>query len=427
MIEFRNVTKYYKSNVGLDNVTVKINKGDFVFLVGPSGAGKSTFIKLILKELEADKGTIMVRGENVTKMSARQVPGLRRNIGIVFQDFRLLPKKTVYENVAFAMEIIHQPRKLIRKHVPQVLSMMGILDKATKYPDELSAGEQQRVAIARAIVNKPRILIADEPTGNLDPDTSWEIMQLLNMINMRGTTILMVTHAKDIVDKMEKRVIAIENGRIVRDEFGMYGYKQALMGDDSAFDESAVKEGRSRRFTRGSHSTRGRRSDTKGASRRTRISSDAVSQDAASTPASASAQKQARRGSNTPEFTRVGDYNTPESTRAGNYNKPEYRKIGRSEDTGAERFTRISGTTASYQQRQRRAEDFTRVSGDLGIPADSNPVRPADGNPVRPADGNPARQAGNPGRTAGASSVPEWARSEKAAPEKTRFRRGGQE
>ncbi|MBQ9016373.1 MAG: cell division ATP-binding protein FtsE [Firmicutes bacterium] len=244
MIEFNNVTKYYRSNVGLDNVTVHIKKGDFVFLVGPSGAGKSTFIKLILKELDADKGTIKVRGEDVTKMAARQIPGLRRNIGIVFQDFRLLPKKTVYENVAFAMEIIHAPRKLIRKHVPQVLSMMGIAQSARKYPDELSAGEQQRVAIARAIVNKPRILIADEPTGNLDPDTAWEIMQLLNMINLRGTTILMVTHAKDIVDKMEKRVIAIENGRIVRDEFGMYGYKQALMGDDSAFAEPAVRDGR---------------------------------------------------------------------------------------------------------------------------------------------------------------------------------------
>ena len=242
MIEFNNVTKYYKSNVGLENVTVRINKGDFVFLVGPSGSGKSTFIKLILKELEADTGTIKVRGQDVTKMAARQIPSLRRNIGIVFQDFRLLPKKTVYENVAFAMEIIHAPRKRIRKHVPQVLSMMGIAEKAKKYPDELSAGEQQRVAIARAIVNKPKILIADEPTGNLDPDTAWEIMQLLNMINLRGTTILMVTHAKDIVDRMEKRVIAIENGRIVRDEFGMYGYKQALMGDDPAFTEDAVKD-----------------------------------------------------------------------------------------------------------------------------------------------------------------------------------------
>ncbi|MBR2620190.1 MAG: ATP-binding cassette domain-containing protein, partial [Firmicutes bacterium] len=180
MIVFNNVTKYYKSNVGLEKVSVKINKGDFVFLVGPSGAGKSTFIKLILKEIDADSGSIKVRGNEITTLSKRQIPKLRRNIGIVFQDFRLLPKKTVYENVAFTMEIIHQPKKLIEKHVPQVLSMVGISEKADKYPDELSAGEQQRVAIARAIVNKPRILIADEPTGNLDPDTAWEIMQLLD-------------------------------------------------------------------------------------------------------------------------------------------------------------------------------------------------------------------------------------------------------
>jgi cell division transport system ATP-binding protein len=173
----------------------------------------------------------------------------------VFQDFRLLPKKTVYENVAFAMEIIHQPRKLIKKNVPQVLSMMGISEYANKYPDELSAGEQQRVAIARAIVNRPRILIADEPTGNLDPDTAWEIMQLLNTINMKGTTILMVTHAKDIVDKMEKRVIAIENGRIVRDEFGMYGYMQALQGTETTFDTVEVETRKlfKTRFRRGGH------------------------------------------------------------------------------------------------------------------------------------------------------------------------------
>lgn len=236
MIEFKNVSKYYKSNVGLEKVSVKINKGDFVFLVGPSGAGKSTFIKLILKEINADSGSIKVRDSEVTKLSNREVPKLRRNIGIVFQDFRLLPKKTVYENVAFAMEIVHQPKKLIKKHVPQVLSMVGISEKADKYPDELSAGEQQRVAIARAIINKPRILIADEPTGNLDPDTAWEIMQLLDQINMRGTTILMVTHAKDIVDKMGKRVIAIEHGRIVRDEFGAYGYEEALANIEKISD-----------------------------------------------------------------------------------------------------------------------------------------------------------------------------------------------
>lgn len=253
MIVFDNVTKYYKSNVGLEKVSVRINKGDFVFLVGPSGAGKSTFIKLILKEIDATSGSIKVRGREVTTMSNRQVPILRRNIGIVFQDFRLLPKKTVYENVAFAMEIIHQPKSLIKKYVPQVLSMVGIASKANKYPDELSAGEQQRVAIARAIVNRPRILIADEPTGNLDPDTAWEIMQLLDQINKRGTTILMVTHAKDIVDKMGKRVIAIEKGRIVRDEFGLYGYAEALEGVESAFDtiQSARTFRSKSRFRRG--------------------------------------------------------------------------------------------------------------------------------------------------------------------------------
>ena len=253
MIVFDNVTKYYKSNVGLEKVSVHINKGDFVFLVGPSGAGKSTFIKLILKEIDATSGSIKVRGREVTTMSNRQVPILRRNIGIVFQDFRLLPKKTVYENVAFAMEIIHQPKSLIKKYVPQVLSMVGIASKANKYPDELSAGEQQRVAIARAIVNRPRILIADEPTGNLDPDTAWEIMQLLDQINKRGTTILMVTHAKDIVDKMGKRVIAIEKGRIVRDEFGLDGYAEALEGVESTFDtiQSARTFRSKSRFRRG--------------------------------------------------------------------------------------------------------------------------------------------------------------------------------
>ncbi len=255
MIVFDKVTKYYKSNVGLDNVSVRINRKDFVFLVGPSGAGKSTFVKLILKEIDADSGTIKVRGEDVTKMSARQIPKLRRNVGIVFQDFRLLPKKTVYENVAFAMEIVHQPRKNIKKTVTQALTMMGIAGEAHKYPDELSAGEQQRVAIARAIVNKPRILIADEPTGNLDPDTAWEIMQLLNMINEKGTTILMVTHAKDIVDKMGKRVIAIENGRIVRDNVGAYGYKEALENTEMTFDTVQIKERRTfkAKFRRGGH------------------------------------------------------------------------------------------------------------------------------------------------------------------------------
>ena len=161
----------------------------------------------------------------MTNLSNREIPMFRRKVGTVFQDFRLLPKKTVFENVAFAMEVLHKPQRQIRKQVPQILSLVGISDKAHKYPDELSAGEQQRVAIARAIINNPAVLIADEPTGNLDPNTAWEIMDLLDQINMRGTTIVMVTHAKDIVDKMKKRVIAIERGRIVRDEQGQYGYR----------------------------------------------------------------------------------------------------------------------------------------------------------------------------------------------------------
>ena len=225
MITFDHVTKKYRTNIGLDDVSVHINKGDFVFLVGPSGAGKSTFIKLILKEINADRGTIKVGDFKVTNLSNREIPMFRRKVGTVFQDFRLLPKKTVFENVAFAMEVLHKTPRQIRKQVPQILSLVGISDKAHKYPDELSAGEQQRVAIARAIVNNPAVLIADEPTGNLDPTTAWEIMDLLDQINLRGTTIVMVTHAKDIVDKMKKRVIAIERGRIVRDEQGQYGYK----------------------------------------------------------------------------------------------------------------------------------------------------------------------------------------------------------
>ena len=232
MIRFEHVTKTYRTNIGLDDVSVDIEKGDFVFLVGPSGAGKSTFIKLILKEIDADKGNIFVNGKDVTKMSNREIPELRRKVGTVFQDFRLLPKKTVVENVAFAMEVLHKSKRQIRKQVPQVLSLVGITDKAHKYPDELSAGEQQRVAIARAIINNPMVLIADEPTGNLDPKTADEIMDLLEQINLRGTTIVMVTHAKDIVDRMKKRVIAIDKGRIVRDREGIYNIREEAGADE---------------------------------------------------------------------------------------------------------------------------------------------------------------------------------------------------
>ncbi len=228
MIKFSHVTKTYRTNVGLEDVSVDIAKGDFVFLVGPSGAGKSTFIKLILKEIDADEGSIIVDDKEVTTLSNREVPELRRKIGTVFQDFRLLPKKTVFENVAFAMEVLHKSKRQIRKQVPQILSLVGITDKADKYPDELSAGEQQRVAIARAIINNPIVLIADEPTGNLDPVTAAEIMDLLEQINMRGTTIVMVTHAKDIVDRMKKRVIAIEEGHIIHDQEGAYIFKEEV-------------------------------------------------------------------------------------------------------------------------------------------------------------------------------------------------------
>lgn len=230
MITFDNVTKKYNGQVGIENVNVNIERGDFVFLVGPSGAGKSTFIKLILKEIDADEGSIIVDGQDVTKMSPREIPFYRRKTGMVFQDFRLLPKKTVFENVAFAMEVVHKSKRQIRKQVPQILALVGISDKADNYPNELSAGEQQRVAIARAIINNPTVLIADEPTGNLDPETAKDIMTLLDEINMRGTTIVMVTHAKDIVDRMNKRVIAIEKGHIVSDKMGQYTYYKTIGG-----------------------------------------------------------------------------------------------------------------------------------------------------------------------------------------------------
>ena len=224
MIEFNNVSKIYNNNVkALSDVSVKINSGDFVFLVGPSGSGKSTFIKMLLKEIEPTIGNITVADRNLSEIKRNQVPYYRRKIGMVFQDFRLIPTLNVYENVAFAMRVVEASQKEIRKRVPMVLSLVGLSHKYKMFPNELSGGEQQRVSLARAIVNNPSVLIADEPTGNLDPDTAKEIMELLEDINKSGTTIVMATHAKDIVDNMKKRVIAIEKGFIVRDDRkGMY-------------------------------------------------------------------------------------------------------------------------------------------------------------------------------------------------------------
>ncbi len=227
MIDFKNVTKVYNNNVlALSNLNVHIGQGEFIFLVGPSGAGKSTFIKMLLKEVDPTAGSVTVAGSDLTKLTRREVPYYRRKIGVVFQDFRLIQTLNVFENVAFALRVIGTNEKDIQKKVPAVLSMVGLSKKRDSLPTELSGGEQQRVSIARAIVNSPSLLIADEPTGNLDPETSLEIMDILSDINRAGTTIVMATHAKDIVDSMKKRVIAIEKGVIARDEErGKYGYE----------------------------------------------------------------------------------------------------------------------------------------------------------------------------------------------------------
>jgi cell division transport system ATP-binding protein len=227
MIEFISVNKVYNNNINaLSDINLKIERGEFVFLVGPSGAGKSTIIKMMLKEIEPSSGKIIVAGQDITTLKHKQIPYYRRKLGVVFQDYRLIPTLNVYENVAFAMRVIEAPHREIRKKVPVVLSLVGLSNKFKAFPHELSGGEQQRVSLARAIVNNPSILIADEPTGNLDPETAMEIMGTLNDINHAGTTILMATHAKEIVDVMRKRVIAIEKGMIVRDEKkGAYGYE----------------------------------------------------------------------------------------------------------------------------------------------------------------------------------------------------------
>ncbi|MFB9278296.1 cell division ATP-binding protein FtsE [Cohnella cellulosilytica] len=227
MIEMHDIWKTYPDGTtALQSINLVIDRNEFVYIVGPSGAGKSTFMKLIYREEYPSKGQISVNGFNIGKLKHRKIPYVRRNIGVIFQDYKLLPKLTAFENVAFAMEVIETPRRLIRRRTMEVLELVGLKHKAGSLPAQLSGGEQQRVAIARAIVNNPAVIVADEPTGNLDPDTSWGIMNLLEEINFRGTTIVMATHNKEIVNTMRKRVIAIERGTIVRDQArGEYGYE----------------------------------------------------------------------------------------------------------------------------------------------------------------------------------------------------------
>jgi cell division transport system ATP-binding protein len=219
MIRLDHVTKVYKGDVvALRDVSLDVQKGEFVFLIGPSGSGKSTFLRLLLREEEPTDGRIWVAGKDIGELNGWKIPYLRRNIGCIFQDFRLLPNKTVYENVAFALEVIGRPRHVIKTQVPQILDLVGLAKKSDNLPGELSGGEQQRVSIARAFVNRPLILLADEPTGNLDPSTSEGIMRLLDRINRTGTTVLMATHDQSIVDRMRRRVIELDRGTLVRDQ-----------------------------------------------------------------------------------------------------------------------------------------------------------------------------------------------------------------
>ena len=227
MLIMSDVSKVYPGgSVALQDVNVHIEPGEFVFVVGPSGAGKSTFIKMLFREVLPTTGSIFVNGVDILSLTPKEIPFLRRQLGIIFQDYRLLPDRTVFENVAFAMQVIEAPHRKIKRQVMNVLDLVGLRHRANAYPNELSGGEQQRIAIARAIVNDPVFVIADEPTGNLDPETSWDIMDIFKEINATGTTIVMATHDKEVVDAMGKRVIAIEKGRIVRDEKeGVYGYE----------------------------------------------------------------------------------------------------------------------------------------------------------------------------------------------------------
>ncbi|MCF8019579.1 cell-division signal transducer (ATP-binding protein) [Petrocella atlantisensis] len=227
MIRLENVTKVYPNGVkALDDVSFEIEKGAFVFIVGSSGSGKSTLLKLLMKEINPTSGKLHIEEKDITKLRRSKIPKLRRSIGVVFQDFRLLEKMTIYNNVAFTLKVTEAPTRTIRRNVPMVLSLVGLSQKANMHPKQLSGGEQQRAALARAIVNNPPILLADEPTGNLDPKTSWEIMKLLLDINLRGTTVVVVTHDKEVVNSMKKRVITLREGRVVRDmQKGDYGYE----------------------------------------------------------------------------------------------------------------------------------------------------------------------------------------------------------
>ncbi|HCE13142.1 MULTISPECIES: cell division ATP-binding protein FtsE [unclassified Enterococcus] len=226
MIEMKDIMKKYSNGTtAIRNLSISIDQGEFVYVVGPSGAGKSTFIKLMYREEKATKGVLNVAGYDLVGMKSREIPLMRREIGVVFQDYKLLPRKTVFENVAYAMQVIGRKPRDVKKRVMEVLDLVGLKHKVRVFPSELSGGEQQRVSIARAIVNTPKVLIADEPTGNLDPENSWEIMKLLDRINAQGTTVVMATHNSTIVNTIRHRVIAIENGRIIRDQAeGEYGY-----------------------------------------------------------------------------------------------------------------------------------------------------------------------------------------------------------